>query len=68
MKWIVLSLLVLTGCASVPKNQYCLHLDDSIRFARCETTEVICYESVGGQQCWVKQPPAKAPAPVPQKK
>jgi hypothetical protein len=66
---LVLAVVVLAGCASAKKNDYCVHLDDSLGFARCETAEVVCYTSNGGMPCWPKPAPspqaaqAKAPAP-----
>ncbi len=59
-----LTLLILTGCASVQKPpQACLYLDDKTGFSRCETSEVVCYESRGGQACWPKPEPKPSAAP-----
>ncbi len=70
MKKVLISLIFLSGCASAPKdNDVCKHLDDASGFARCETQEVVCYESKAGQACWPKLPaPKEADKPVEKKK
>ncbi len=54
----------------VIQGKFCLQLDKKVGFSRCETTEVICYLSKGGEVCWSKPvasnaSPAPAPSPSP---
>ena len=48
-----------------PLPKACIPLDKETGFQRCETIEVICYVSKGGQQCWPKPTPSPAPSPLP---
>lgn len=64
-------LLVSSAAFAADKKEpakFCTMLDKDSGFARCETTEVVCYVSGkqgGAQTCWVKQPAAPAPQASP---
>lgn len=48
-----------------PHSLVCTYLDDKVGFARCETVEVVCYVSKGGQTCFAKPAPRPAPSASP---
>jgi hypothetical protein len=41
----------------IPHSKFCAYLDDKVGFARCETSEVICYKVGTGGQCYAKPAP-----------
>lgn len=43
-----------------PEKSPCTVFDKSLGFSRCQTKEVVCYISKGGEQCWALPPPAAA--------
>lgn len=59
-----LALIFMEGCknpqASHAPQPTCMLAEDSdsvaVGFGRCETNEVVCYVSKGGQTCYVKTP------------
>jgi hypothetical protein len=65
--FVILGLAMIGGCAGKSKeikakapfktSDYCVVLDDVAKFTRCETVEVICYNTA----CFSK--PAKVEAP-----
>lgn len=63
--------LFLVGCSPEAPGATCMRFDNFSGFTRCETAEVICYLSKGGQMCWPKTIPpkteVKTPAPEPKK-
>lgn len=63
---IFLMSLMLASCANGPKrtSDFCLNLDPSVKFSRCETTEAVCYSVDGSGQCWAKPQPSASPAPI----
>lgn len=63
MKKLIFLMVLVSGCNTV-ERKVCVDLDGPTGFARCETKEVVCYESKSGQACWPRGTPSAQPDPA----